>query len=111
MDPNGPMLLAECKWYGGLLGLDGCAYGIPNCAESVLKIDPKTQDCQSPGIRAMHVARGHGCEGSDYNWAKVPGWSATWLKELESKPSQAKEVARWGRRQGEPSWGSAVGCQ
>lgn len=25
----------KCKWYGGLMGADGCIYGIPNCANSV----------------------------------------------------------------------------
>ena len=30
------------KWYGGILAGDGCIYGIPYCAASVLKIDPAT---------------------------------------------------------------------
>ena len=30
-----PQPPAKCKWYGGLMGADGCIYGIPNCANSV----------------------------------------------------------------------------
>ena len=37
------------KWYGGLLGGDGCIYGIPQCAVSVIKIDPKNQQVSTIG--------------------------------------------------------------
>lgn len=30
--------------YGGILGSDGCIYGIPHNANGVLKIDPVTQE-------------------------------------------------------------------
>jgi len=30
------------KWHGGVLGSDGCVYGLPNHADSVLKIVPET---------------------------------------------------------------------
>ena len=30
------------KYLGGVLGPDGCAYGVPGHAETILKIDPKT---------------------------------------------------------------------
>ena len=33
-------LEGECKWYGGLMGNDGCVYGMPQNADGVLKIDP-----------------------------------------------------------------------
>ena len=37
------------KWYGGLLGSDGCIYGMPYYANSVLKIDPSNRQ-KSAGI-------------------------------------------------------------
>jgi hypothetical protein len=33
-----PLLRGKAKWYGGLLGCDGSIYGIPNCADRVLKL-------------------------------------------------------------------------
>ena len=35
--------------YGGLLGGDGCIYGIPQNAGSVIKIDPRTDACSTIG--------------------------------------------------------------
>ncbi|CAE8588000.1 unnamed protein product, partial [Polarella glacialis] len=32
------------KWYGGLLGCDGCIYGFPMNATGVLKVNPVTQE-------------------------------------------------------------------
>ena len=37
------------KYYGGLLGGDGCIYGVPQCADGVLKIDPATQEVTTFG--------------------------------------------------------------
>ena len=34
-------IVGDQKWFGGLLGVDGCVYGIPNGADDVLKIDPE----------------------------------------------------------------------
>ena len=31
------------KWHGGVTGRDGCIYGIPANADTVLKIDPMAQ--------------------------------------------------------------------
>ena len=31
------------KYLGGVLGADGCIYGIPSDADKVLRIDPRTQ--------------------------------------------------------------------
>ena len=47
-DGGGP-LAGKQKWYGGLLGLDGCIYGIPNCATAVLRVDPRTQEVSTFG--------------------------------------------------------------
>ena len=37
------------KWVGGVLGLDGCVYGIPANAAKVLCFDPKTQEATLVG--------------------------------------------------------------
>ena len=37
------------KWYGGLVGDDGCIYGIPNSATSVLKINPADETVELMG--------------------------------------------------------------
>jgi len=36
------LLQGRDKWYGGLLGIDGAIYGIPQNADAVLKIVPET---------------------------------------------------------------------
>ena len=45
----GPSYPGIQKWYGGLLGSDGCIYGIPHNATGVLKINPVTQSCSILG--------------------------------------------------------------
>ena len=37
-------LMGQDKWLGGVLGSDGCVYGVPGHARTVLKIDPRTDD-------------------------------------------------------------------
>lgn len=37
------------KWLRGILAGDGCIYGVPACASSVLKIDPSTDECTTIG--------------------------------------------------------------
>ena len=32
------------KWFGGIIGSDGCIYGIPHNATGVLRIDPREQE-------------------------------------------------------------------
>jgi hypothetical protein len=41
----GPTFEGLQKWFGGILGSDGCVYGIPQNASKVLKINPYTQEC------------------------------------------------------------------
>mmetsp|Transcript_25075 Transcript_25075/g.37500 ORF Transcript_25075/g.37500 Transcript_25075/m.37500 type:complete len:560 (-) Transcript_25075:210-1889(-) len=41
-----PLSEGQNKWYGGILGLDGCIYGMPYTATGVLRIDPKTDTVQ-----------------------------------------------------------------
>ena len=45
----GPILPGKQKWYGGILGEDGCIYAMPMCAKQVLKIDPSTQEVKLIG--------------------------------------------------------------
>ena len=35
-------LMGQDKWLGGVLGSDGCVYGVPGHSKTVLRIDPKT---------------------------------------------------------------------
>ena len=42
------------KWYGGVVGADGCMYSFPNCATSVMKFDPVTERASR---RAVQCAR------------------------------------------------------
>ena len=37
------------KWNGGVLGRDGCVYGIPASAKRVLRFDPTTQQATLVG--------------------------------------------------------------
>ena len=48
------------KWYGGLLGGDGCIYGIPQNAGSVIKINPKTEACTTIGALQEGGWKWHG---------------------------------------------------
>lgn len=41
MNPDSP-ILGQDKFLGGVLGSDGCIYGIPGHSKHVLKIDPST---------------------------------------------------------------------
>ena len=36
--------IPRCKWFGGIIGTDGCIYGIPHNTQGVLKIDPTTDE-------------------------------------------------------------------
>lgn len=40
----GPAFAGEGKWYGGLLGADGCVYGIPFNHDRVLRVDLETNE-------------------------------------------------------------------
>ena len=54
------------KWYGGLLGCDGCIYGIANCSEHVIKIDPVNQTTELIGQLSADLYKWHGgAVGSD----------------------------------------------
>lgn len=48
------------KWYGGLLGPDGCIYGMPYNADSVLKIEPKTGKASTIGKLPLGGWKWHG---------------------------------------------------
>jgi len=39
-----PLSDGQNKWYGGILGVDGCVYAPPYTATGVLRIDPKNND-------------------------------------------------------------------
>ena len=38
----GDLPTTKDKWQGGFLGNDGAIYGIPECAERILKVIPET---------------------------------------------------------------------
>jgi hypothetical protein len=42
----GPKFEGKQKWYGGIIGFDGCLYGIPQNYHGVLKINPFDQSCK-----------------------------------------------------------------
>ncbi|KAJ8611273.1 hypothetical protein CTAYLR_004137 [Chrysophaeum taylorii] len=45
----GPHFAGEGKWYGGILGDDGRAYGIPYNANRVLRVDPRSETVETVG--------------------------------------------------------------
>ena len=64
--PFGGPLPGRSKWYGGLLGGNGCIYGTPTCAEAVLKIDPVAGRVEQLGSLPKGGYKWHGCVvGSD----------------------------------------------
>ena len=74
-------LVGQDKWLGGELGDDGCIYGCPGNAESVLKIDPNTGAVSTfggplPGkykwLRGLRAG-----DGSIYC---VPSWATSVLR-------------------------------
>lgn len=44
-----PLSEGQNKFYGGILGTDGCIYGMPYTATGVLRINPRTDDVQILG--------------------------------------------------------------
>lgn len=42
------------KWQGGVLGSDGCVYGIPEDSEFVMKVDPTTDQVTVIGTSGHH---------------------------------------------------------
>jgi hypothetical protein len=42
-------LAGRDKWLGGVLGSDGCVYGVPGHAKTVLQIDPQTDAVRTLG--------------------------------------------------------------
>ena len=71
-------LLTYCAYdhdrrYGGLLGGDGCIYGIPQNASSVIKINPFTDECTLIGSLAEGGHKWHGGNvGPDGNIYGIP---------------------------------------
>jgi hypothetical protein len=49
---NDDCTVTNYKWLGGSIGVDGCIYGMPSDATSVLKIDPRTDRCTTISARA-----------------------------------------------------------
>jgi len=57
----GPALTdGQNKFYGGILGVDGCIYGIPYNASGVLRIDPTTDAVQVIGEYPVGGYKWHG---------------------------------------------------
>ena len=46
---NADPLAGRDKWLGGVLGADGCVYGVPGHAKTVLQIDPQTDAVRTLG--------------------------------------------------------------
>ena len=42
-------LMGQDKWLGGVLGSDGCVYGVPGHAKTVLRVDPTTDTVSTLG--------------------------------------------------------------
>ena len=42
-------LMGQEKWLGGVLGSDGCVYGVPGHARTVLRVDPSTDKVETVG--------------------------------------------------------------
>jgi len=60
------------KWYGTILGGDGCFYGIPYSATSVLRINPRTDDVRLIGNLPEGIGKWHG--GSSTPDGKIYGY-------------------------------------
>ena len=56
----GQQLLGKQKWYGGILGDDGCIYGIPMCSTKVLKVNPATDEVELIGDLSDKPWKWHG---------------------------------------------------
>jgi hypothetical protein len=48
------------RWYGGILGVDGCVYAPPYAATGVLRIDPRTDSVDVIGDFPEGVTSGMG---------------------------------------------------
>ncbi len=48
------------RWYGGILGIDGCVYAPPYAATGVLRIDPRTDSVKVIGDFPEGVTSGMG---------------------------------------------------
>eukprot|EP00578_Thalassiosira_sp_NH16_P002026 CAMPEP_0181131978 /NCGR_PEP_ID=MMETSP1071-20121207/30747_1 /TAXON_ID=35127 /ORGANISM="Thalassiosira sp., Strain NH16" /LENGTH=509 /DNA_ID=CAMNT_0023218275 /DNA_START=353 /DNA_END=1882 /DNA_ORIENTATION=+ len=55
-----PLSVGQNKWYGGILGVDGCVYAPPYTATGVLRIDPKTDSVQVLGDFPVGEWKWHG---------------------------------------------------
>ena len=75
------LLAGKDKWLGGVLGADGCIYGIPQCAVSVIKIDPKKQQVSTIGTLPGGGWKWHGgVTGPDGCIYGIPANADTVLK-------------------------------
>ncbi len=55
-----PLTRGQNKWYGGIIGKDGCIYGMPYTASGVLRINPKTDSVQVLGHFPWEGYKWHG---------------------------------------------------
>ncbi len=55
-----PLTKGQNKWYGGIIGKDGCIYGMPYTASGVLRINPKTDSVQVLGHFPWEGYKWHG---------------------------------------------------
>lgn len=79
------------KWVGGILGEDGCIYGIPNGASKVLKIDPNTEQIEFFGeLPNKEFKYTGGCVYKD----KIYGFprKSNNLLEIDTKSKVVKEI-------------------
>ena len=105
-------LMGQDKWLGGVLGSDGCVYGVPGHAKTVLRIDPA---CDS--ISTHRRSDGASLTGK-YKWLRgnlhpdgaiycIPCHASTVLKiDCTAYPPRITEIG--GPHPGEWKWHGAV---
>jgi len=65
----GPRFHGQNKWYGGILGDDGCVYGMPYTAPSILQIDTISDEVRTIGDFGCGEWKWHGGLKSPRNGA------------------------------------------
>lgn len=79
------------KWVGGIMGEDGCIYGIPNGSDKVIKIDPKTEQIEFFGELSN---KGFKYTGGCFYKDKIYGFprKSNNLLEIDTKNKSVKEI-------------------
>ena len=105
-------LMGQDKWLGGVLGSDGCVYGVPGHSKTVLRIDPKTD-----AVSTLLPTNGKPLIGK-YKWLRgnlhpdgaiycIPSHAPTVLKiDCTSDPPIITEMG--GPHSGDWKWHGAV---